>query len=82
MGKDTLERAIEPNLNVKGYLTNAYLHPIFKIEENDDNEMGEWRDDDSLVLTKRDSKLNTPRASENNYLASPEYEVETYNYQV
>jgi lysine-specific demethylase 3 len=82
MAKDTLERATEPNLNLKGYLTNAYLHPIFKTEENDDNEMGEWRDDDSLVLTKRHSKLNTPGASENSYLASPEYEVETYNYQV
>lgn len=82
MEKDTLERATEPNLNLKGYLTNSYLHPIFKSEENEENEMGEWRDDDSLVLTKRHSKLNTPGASENSYIASPEYDEETYNYQL
>ncbi|CAM8998007.1 unnamed protein product [Rhodiola kirilowii] len=30
MVKDTLERATEPNLNLKKYLQDAYVHPVFK----------------------------------------------------
>ncbi|KAL8232839.1 hypothetical protein R6Q57_002617 [Mikania cordata] len=30
MKKDTLERATEPNLNLKLYLQDAYVHPVFK----------------------------------------------------
>ncbi|XP_052186844.1 CSC1-like protein At4g02900 [Diospyros lotus] len=30
MVKDTLERAREPNLNLKAYLRDAYIHPVFK----------------------------------------------------
>ncbi|XP_076957749.1 hyperosmolality-gated Ca2+ permeable channel 1.7-like [Bidens hawaiensis] len=30
MKKDTLERATEPNLNIKLYLQDAYVHPVFK----------------------------------------------------
>ncbi|XP_039048119.1 CSC1-like protein At4g02900 [Hibiscus syriacus] len=30
MIKDTLERATEPNFNLKAYLKNAYMHPVFK----------------------------------------------------
>uniref|UniRef100_A0A0D9XMX9 CSC1/OSCA1-like 7TM region domain-containing protein n=1 Tax=Leersia perrieri TaxID=77586 RepID=A0A0D9XMX9_9ORYZ len=33
MEKDKLERASEPNLNLKSYLSNAYLHPIFHMFE-------------------------------------------------
>jgi calcium permeable stress-gated cation channel len=29
MEKDILDKASEPNLNLKTYLANAYLHPIF-----------------------------------------------------
>ncbi|KAK1272367.1 hypothetical protein QJS04_geneDACA012194 [Acorus gramineus] len=47
MAKDKLERASEPNLNVKAYLSDAYLHPIFR-SFKDDVEMGEVR------------KLNSP----------------------
>ena len=30
MKKDTLEKATEPNLNLKLYLQDAYVHPVFK----------------------------------------------------
>ncbi|KAE8672097.1 CSC1-like protein [Hibiscus syriacus] len=30
MIKDTLERATEPNFNLKAYLKDAYIHPVFK----------------------------------------------------
>ncbi|KAK1295336.1 hypothetical protein QJS10_CPA16g01368 [Acorus calamus] len=30
MVKGTLERATEPSLNLKGYLQDAYVHPVFK----------------------------------------------------
>lgn len=30
MMKDTLERATEPNLNLRAYLSDAYVHPVFK----------------------------------------------------
>uniref|UniRef100_A0A0A9GBA3 CSC1/OSCA1-like 7TM region domain-containing protein n=1 Tax=Arundo donax TaxID=35708 RepID=A0A0A9GBA3_ARUDO len=33
MEKDNMERASEPNLNLKSYLANAYLHPIFHLFE-------------------------------------------------
>ncbi|KAL0328759.1 UNVERIFIED_CONTAM: Calcium permeable stress-gated cation channel 1 [Sesamum calycinum] len=39
MMKDTLERAREPNLNLKSYLRYAYIHPVFKNDED-------GRDDD------------------------------------
>ncbi|KAH9299729.1 hypothetical protein KI387_031411, partial [Taxus chinensis] len=77
MAKDTLERATETNINIRGYLRNAYLHPIFKTEE-EENEMGEWRDDDSVVPTKRQSQVHSPVTSEHSYRASPVYEAEEY----
>ncbi|XP_010276749.1 PREDICTED: CSC1-like protein At1g32090 [Nelumbo nucifera] len=33
MAKDTAERASEPDLNLKSYLADAYLHPIFRSYE-------------------------------------------------
>eukprot|EP01018_Ginkgo_biloba_P034827 Gb_24188 [translate_table: standard] len=79
MAKDTLERATEPNLNLKGYLNNAYMHPIFKTEEDEEYEMEEWRDDDTLVRTKRYSQTTTPATSEHSYSASPRnYAAEPY----
>ncbi|ESW17944.1 hypothetical protein PHAVU_006G000300 [Phaseolus vulgaris] len=71
MMKDTLERAIEPNLNLKGYLQNAYVHPIFKdsMEEETDEEeiLGmEFETESAIVRTKRQSRKNTPLPSTNN----------------
>uniref|UniRef100_A0A0E0MB81 CSC1-like protein n=1 Tax=Oryza punctata TaxID=4537 RepID=A0A0E0MB81_ORYPU len=41
MEKDNLERASEPNLNLKSYLENAYLHPIFHMFEQQEQEQRE-----------------------------------------
>ncbi|KAK4755079.1 hypothetical protein SAY87_008836 [Trapa incisa] len=67
MMKDTLERAREPNLNVKSYLQNAFLHPVFRGDDDrDENEMEEimkWENESDLVPTKRTSRRTTPAAS-------------------
>ncbi|GLT72408.1 hypothetical protein SLA2020_443460 [Shorea laevis] len=65
MKKDTLERAREPNLNLKGYLQNAYIHPIFKAaEDTEDAEfINRLENETELVPTKRQSRRNTPAAS-------------------
>lgn len=36
--RDTLEQTREPNLNLKGYLQNAYVHPVFKDNDGDEDE--------------------------------------------
>ncbi|KAJ8764645.1 hypothetical protein K2173_006727 [Erythroxylum novogranatense] len=62
MMKDTLERAKEPNLNMKSFLQNAYIHPVFK--GGDDSDSDEATEDvekePALVPTKRQSRRNTP----------------------
>lgn len=65
MAKDTLERATEPNLDLRSYLQDSYMHPVFRIDE--DEEYGEpgqkWTEEPPLVPTKRASRGNTPAAS-------------------
>lgn len=53
--KDTLERATEPNLNLRTYLQDAYVHPVFKgIQEQNPPAVEEEEEDSSpLVATKR-----------------------------
>lgn len=66
MMKDTLESAREPNLNLKGYLQNAYIHPVFKGDEDDDDiddKLGKFEDEAIIVPTKRQSRRNTPAPS-------------------
>ncbi|KAE8701338.1 Calcium permeable stress-gated cation channel 1 [Hibiscus syriacus] len=65
MMKDTLERAREPNLNLKGFLQNAYMHPVFKSADDNDVDvaMEEWEEEPSLISTKRTSKRSTPLSS-------------------
>lgn len=78
MMKDTLERAREPNLNLKGYLQNAYVHPIFKeaesdSDDSDDDEVSDkkWEKDNVLVPTKRQSRKSTPAPSKMSAGSSP-----------
>ncbi|KAG5561321.1 hypothetical protein RHGRI_004372 [Rhododendron griersonianum] len=77
MMKDTLEHAREPNLNLKGYLQNAYIHPVFKAcnEDEDEDEDGEfnknWGEESILVPTKRQSRRNTPVPSKVSANSSP-----------
>ncbi|XP_017630105.1 CSC1-like protein At3g21620 isoform X2 [Gossypium arboreum] len=64
MMKDTLERAKEANLNLKGFLQNAYIHPVFKSADGSDSESeSEWERSPALVATKRTSKRFTPMPS-------------------
>jgi len=64
--KDTLERAREPNFNLKEFLQNAYIHPVFKGDDDSDSDvMSEnWEEQEPvLVQTKRQSRKNTPLPS-------------------
>uniref|UniRef100_A0A9I9DPQ9 Calcium permeable stress-gated cation channel 1 n=1 Tax=Cucumis melo TaxID=3656 RepID=A0A9I9DPQ9_CUCME len=84
MMKDTLERAREPNLNLKGYLHAAYAHPVFKESEDDDEvESNEAFETESvLVATKRQSRRNTPLPSKASAPSSPSLpEVRRDNHQ-
>ncbi|XP_074579318.1 calcium permeable stress-gated cation channel 1-like isoform X2 [Curcuma longa] len=74
MMKDTLEHAREPNLNLKAYLSNAYLHPVFKEDEENEEIFAsdEEKDYDKvLVPTKRQSRLNTPIPSKHGRSSPP-----------
>lgn len=61
MARDTLERAVEPNLNIRSYLQNSYMHPIFKEEEDKDVNMDRHDKDPPLVPLRR-SPANTSSA--------------------
>ncbi|KAG7983389.1 hypothetical protein I3843_04G104100 [Carya illinoinensis] len=65
MMKDTLERTREPNLNLKGFLQNAYMHPVFKGGDDSDSDTasGDGHQEPELVPTKRNSQRNTPLPS-------------------
>ncbi|XP_022759043.1 CSC1-like protein At3g21620 isoform X2 [Durio zibethinus] len=65
MMKDTLERTREVNLNLKGFLQNAYIHPVFKSADDSDSDiaMEEWEQEPALIATKRSSKRATPMPS-------------------
>lgn len=74
MMKDTLERAREPNLNLKGYLQNAYIHPVFKGADDDDDDDVVYKKEENenvLVPTKRQSRRNTPVPSKMSGASSP-----------
>ncbi|KAH9610778.1 hypothetical protein KSS87_013714 [Heliosperma pusillum] len=65
MMKDTLERSRDPNFNLKGYLQTAYVHPVFKNDDEDEDDMLENKlaTEAVLVPTKRQSRRNTPAPS-------------------
>lgn len=73
--KDTLERATEPNLNLKGYLQNSYVHPVFKasLDEDDEEDVSsqKWETESVTVPTKRQSRRNTPVPSRISGASSP-----------
>ncbi|KAL4180901.1 hypothetical protein AMTRI_Chr12g268420 [Amborella trichopoda] len=77
MIKDTLERATDPNLNLKGYLSNAYIHPVFKGgEESDSVSLADIEQDEALVPTKRQSRMNTPQPSKYSSSSSSHLELQ------
>ncbi|PWA74659.1 calcium-dependent channel, 7TM region, putative phosphate [Artemisia annua] len=59
MNKDTLDLVSEPRPNLKGYLQNAYIRPVFKDGGSDDH----YNDRTMIVPTKRQSSRNTPEPS-------------------
>ncbi|PHU12067.1 Calcium permeable stress-gated cation channel 1 [Capsicum chinense] len=71
--KDTLERTKEPNFNLKEYLQNAYIHPVFKSEEDNESDAASEDGDlePSLVQTKRQSRFNTPLPSKRSGSSPP-----------
>ncbi|KAJ8620678.1 hypothetical protein MRB53_029207 [Persea americana] len=60
MVKDTLERATEPNLNIKLYLRDAYVHPCFKDDVLEQQVAIDEEESNPLVPTKRQSRRSTP----------------------
>ncbi|KAF1889674.1 hypothetical protein Lal_00025002 [Lupinus albus] len=77
MIKDTLERTREPNFSLKVFLQNAYIHPVFKGEEDDDSDVmsEEWEQEPVVVQTKRQSKRNTPLPSKHSGSLSPSHSL-------
>ncbi|KAM7495225.1 hypothetical protein LguiB_029834 [Lonicera macranthoides] len=75
MMKDTLERTREPNLNLKDYLQNAYIHPVFKGADDDDDDIDVasegWDQEPALVRTKRVSRRTTPLPSKHGGSSPP-----------
>ncbi|KAH0717060.1 hypothetical protein KY285_013091 [Solanum tuberosum] len=65
--KDTIEQAKESKLNLKYYLQNAYLHPVFRGDDEDDNEedLNDKLESNDVVLIpmKRQSRGNTAAPS-------------------
>ncbi|XP_016463052.2 hyperosmolality-gated Ca2+ permeable channel 1.5-like [Nicotiana tabacum] len=71
--KDTLERTREPNFNLKEYLQDAYIHPVFKGEEDIESDAAskDGELEPSLVPTKRQSRFNTPLPSKRSGSSPP-----------
>ncbi|RZC53233.1 hypothetical protein C5167_012089 [Papaver somniferum] len=63
MVKDTLERATEPNLNLRAYLQDAYIHPVFKDDVSEKLSAYDEEENNILVPTKRTSQRSTPGQS-------------------
>ncbi|KAG9144157.1 hypothetical protein Leryth_013796 [Lithospermum erythrorhizon] len=63
MVKDTLERATDPTFNLKAYLQDAYVHPIFKSVESEEPLDPDDEDNNPIVATKRNSRLGSQSGS-------------------
>lgn len=73
MIKDTLERATEPHLDLKAYLKDAYLHPVFKGGEVDvDEDYDDDNNDRYLVVTKRTSRRGSQSGTQE---GSPDQDI-------
>ncbi|XP_047970319.1 calcium permeable stress-gated cation channel 1-like isoform X3 [Salvia hispanica] len=71
MMKDTLERAIEPNLDLKSYLQSAYIHPVFKNEDEEKDGEDDEKIQESLLVATTRSRRNTPAPSKCSDGSSP-----------
>ncbi|KAI4374312.1 hypothetical protein MLD38_012321 [Melastoma candidum] len=64
MVKDTLERATEPSLNLKAYLSDSYVHPVFKGGDLEKPQIIDDEENNRLVPTKRTSRRSSKMGSE------------------
>lgn len=64
MVKDTLERATEPHLDLKAYLRDAYIHPVFKCVQLDRPKAVDDEENNPLVATKRNSRRDSKTGSD------------------
>ncbi|KAK6120123.1 hypothetical protein DH2020_046159 [Rehmannia glutinosa] len=63
MRKDTIERALEPKLNLRAYLQDAYVHPALKGMEIERPKAVDDEENNPLVSTKRDSHRSSSSSS-------------------
>ncbi|KAI4367949.1 hypothetical protein MLD38_016569 [Melastoma candidum] len=68
MAKDNAERAAEPGLNLRAYLADAYLHPIFHLFDFDEQEL-------ARMEVKRHQSQHSGPLESTTALASPRPEV-------
>ncbi|XP_028217724.1 CSC1-like protein At4g02900 isoform X2 [Glycine soja] len=59
MVKDTLERAVEPNLNLRIYLQDAYVHPVFKGDDFEKPAIIDDEEGNPLIQTTRASRQDS-----------------------
>ncbi|KAG6513396.1 hypothetical protein ZIOFF_023720 [Zingiber officinale] len=77
MMRDILERAREPNFELKTYLLDAYIHPAFKTEKKNYVCIAEEIEhENALVATKRNSNKNTPVSSKHASSPPPSLPIE------
>ncbi|XP_008808245.2 CSC1-like protein At4g02900 [Phoenix dactylifera] len=72
--KDTLERAKDPNLNLRSYLQDAYVHPVFHSKDIERLVAIDEEENNPLVPTKRNSNRSTPGGSKYGSEAGSEIE--------
>jgi len=72
MEKDNIEHASEPNLNLKSFLANAYLHPIFHLFE----ETAKEEESQETVEVRIDKAQQQHRQEETHVRSSPQYHHE------
>lgn len=71
MAKDTMERTTEPNLNIKAYLADAYLHPIFQ----------SFKEEELVEVRVDKNQTHIPSPSES-VVSSPSPPHYAYHYEV
>ncbi|XP_052211252.1 CSC1-like protein At1g32090 isoform X2 [Diospyros lotus] len=92
MAKDLQERASEPNLNLKSYLSDAYLHPIFlsfeeveltevKVEKNQTETPGPSADRNNHHILSPPSETSSPSPIHKKYLHEDQPNHTVYHYQ-
>ncbi|KAL5178607.1 CSC1-like protein [Glycine soja] len=76
MSKDLLEKSTEPDLNIEAYLADAYLHPIFRSFEVDD-ELVEVRVDkhQTNVADSQPSEPSSPSPPHHVQQPSPPHHI-------